>query len=114
MASMKMDQEITTEAALEIRQNTLKALAEHDVTERKVALRLSESLDATEQKVFYDRDSGIVIYSKELINHTARLKAIEIASVLLDMKPSDKHDINLNGQITVEIIRFGKEDQTPE
>lgn len=88
------DTEASSKAADIARKNTLKSLRRYGVTPGRVGKRLSEALDAKETKVFNDKDYGIV-YSAPLVAHAARLKAIEIAVCLLDMKPAEK-DINVN------------------
>ena len=92
------DQEISLKAANYARAKTLASLKRQGVTSGLVAKRLKEALNAEEIRVFNDKDVGIV-YSEPLVAHQARLKAIEIASVLLEMKPSEKHDVNLKGDL---------------
>jgi len=79
------DTEASSKAADIAREKTMKSLRRYGVTPGRVAKRLSEALDAKETKVFNDKDDGIV-YSTPLVAHAARLKAIEIAVSLLDMK----------------------------
>lgn len=81
------------------RAKTLKALARHRVTASRIAKRLAEALDAMETKATYDKEAGKWVYSDKLIAHSPRLKAIEIAVALLDMKPTEKHDLTVHGEI---------------
>jgi hypothetical protein len=92
--------ELGKQAADYARQQTLKSLKRYKVSTGRVSKRLSEALDATEVKVFHDK-GGEIIYSKPLIAHGPRLKAIEIASALLEMKPAEKHDVNVQGTLKV-------------
>lgn len=92
-----MEKDLSLQAAQIARQRTLKALKRYKVTEGRVAKRLGEALDAMETKVFHDKQTGACVYSKPLIAHGSRLKAIELATVLLDMKPAEKHDVSVNG-----------------
>lgn len=103
--------EIGAMAAQVARQKTMKALKRYRVTHGRVAKRLGESLDATEVKVFNDKEKGIV-YSKPLVAHGTRIKAIEIASTLLEMKPAEKHEVDLKQPLEITIKKFyrGKTD----
>ncbi len=52
------------------------------VTIEKLAKRLRQSLDAKETKAFIHQKTGNVVYSKRMIAHDIRLKAIRIAAEL--------------------------------
>jgi hypothetical protein len=44
-----------------------------------------------------------------LVDHGHRLEAAEIGVMLHDLKPAEKHDVSVGGDLTVNIIdRFGK------
>lgn len=109
---MKLDPMACKKANIGSREDTLRSLKRYRVTPGRVAKRLSEALDAKEVKVFNDKDAGIV-YSEPLVAHQIRIKAIEISSVLLEMRPSEKHDVSLNQPIVVEVVKFA-EDSHPQ
>jgi phage terminase small subunit len=52
------------------------------VTVKRLAKRLRQSLDAKETKAFIHQKTGNVVYSKRMIAHDIRLKAIRIAAEL--------------------------------
>jgi hypothetical protein len=81
--------EIGLKAAAKAKAKTKKSLKRHKVTEDLVAQRLKEALDAEETKVFCTKE-GDVVYSEALTAHGIRLRAIEVAAELLNMKPSKK------------------------
>ena len=56
----------------------------------RVAMRLKQGLDATEQKVFKG-DEDEIIYSKPLIAHRIRLDSAKLAAQLLEMEPAERH-----------------------
>lgn len=86
-------------AADEAREKTIKELVRYKVTPGRVAKRLAEALDAHDVRVFHDKATGEIVYSKPLVAHGVRLKAVEISTVLLEMKPAEKHDVNLTGDL---------------
>lgn len=71
----------------------MKSLKRYRVTTGRVAKRLSEALDAHEVKVFHDKTSGEIVYSKPLVAHHIRMKAVELAVSILEMKPPDRLDL---------------------
>ncbi len=52
------------------------------VTTEKLAKRLNEGMDAKETKAFIHQKTGEVVYSKRMIAHDIRLKAIRLAAEL--------------------------------
>lgn len=95
-----MDQDAFLRAFELARQKTLDSLRRHRVTYSRVGKRLSEALDAMEVKATYDKETGQWAYSNPLIAHGPRLKAIEIAAALLEMKPSERQEVTLYGEIS--------------
>ena len=98
----KSNSEIGKEAAEFARAQTQKSLKRYKVTTGRVAKRLSEALDATEVKTFHEKGGfekcddgeyryhpGQIIHSKPLVAHHIRIKAIDIATTLLEMKPNE-------------------------
>lgn len=77
-------------AAKEAMRETEKLCARAGVTKSLVLKRIREGLDAHEVKATYDKDRGRFQYSKPLIAHGIRLKAAEMASVMLNMRPPDR------------------------
>jgi len=98
---VKSDEEIGKEAAGIAREKVLKLAQEVKLTPKKVLQRISEGLDAIENKVFYDKDRGKCITSPDLIAHHIRLDSAKLGLTVLDMNPSEKHDVNINGDINM-------------
>jgi len=86
---MKTDEEIGAEAARLAHKKVLQEAKCVRLTTKKVLKRIEEGLNAYETKVFYDRRTGKCIYSKKLINYTARAKSIDQAIVVLNMAPKE-------------------------
>lgn len=105
MAKSKAD--LGKEAADYARKQVLKKAKKAGVTTDKVMLRLNEALDATETKVFNDTEDGIV-YSEPLIAHQIRLKAVDLAIVLLDLKPAEKRE--LSGSLGINPVNMSNEE----
>ena len=87
-------------AADHARQETLKILQEKGPSLQKTLLRLKQALNAKTVKVFkasnaYDR----LIYSKPLVDHAIRLKAIDILLKLYDSFPAEK--LKHEGEVTL-------------
>ena len=60
------------------------------VTTEKLAKRTNQALDAKETKPFIHQKTGKVVYSKRMIAHDIRLKAIRLAAELRgDMAPKE-------------------------
>ena len=76
----------------------------------KLILRLKQATDATEIRVFKDKDDAI-IYSKKLIAHSIRLDAVKYAFKLLDAEPSSKHEID-TGDIKINIVDYARNHDT--
>jgi isopenicillin N synthase-like dioxygenase len=91
---MNSEDEKFCQESLEIaRAETLKHCKAVKLTPRRVLKGIAEGLDAKENKVFYDRQTEKVVYSKKLINWTARQKAIDQAVSILDLTPVEKKKI---------------------
>lgn len=72
------------------RKHTLKEARVVGLTPRKALKRLSESLDAVENKVFYDKDRGRCVVGPDEVAHRIRLDAAKLTTSLLDMMPAEK------------------------
>lgn len=66
------------------------------LTPQRTLKRISESLDAKEHKVFYDKDRGRCVIGPTMIDWAARAKAIDQAIAILDIKPAEKIDLTIN------------------
>lgn len=88
------------------RKQILKQCRSVGLSSRLTIKRIKEGLDAKENKVFYDKDRGKCIVGPDMINHAARAKAIDQAISILDMKPAEKHEVDLKQPIVVEIVKF--------
>jgi hypothetical protein len=95
---MKSNEQIGAEAANIARTRILQEAGHVKLTTKKVLQRISEGLDANENKVFYDKDRGKCIISPDLIAHGVRLDAAKLGATVLDMIPSQKIDANVNHQ----------------
>jgi hypothetical protein len=94
---MKSDKEIGIEAREIARAEVLKECRRKDVNLglRRVLRKISEGLEAQENKVFYDKDRGKCIVGPDQINWSARQKAVDQAMAILDLKPAEKHDVRV-------------------
>ena len=92
MTKLEIGQKISDEY---LRSQTIKAFKKAGVTLGRVAKRISEGLDANENKVFYDKDRGKCVVGPDMINWAARQKAIDQAVAILDIKPAEKHDVTV-------------------
>jgi hypothetical protein len=77
----------------------LKQCEKVGLTTNKTLTRIAEGLDALENKIFYDKDRGKCITGPDMITWAARLKAIDQAISILDLKPPEKNE--LSGNITI-------------
>lgn len=93
MKTQSTDAELTAQAADFARKETEQLCKRAGLTKSKVFKRIKEGLDAHMVKATYDKDVGGFAYSKKLIDHGTRLKAAEMATVLLDLKPAEKKKI---------------------
>lgn len=65
------------------------------ITIPKILQRISESLDAKEQKVSYSSTEGVHVYSKEMIAWGVRQKAVDQAVALMGIAAPAKSDLNV-------------------
>ena len=75
------------EAGVIARADTLKHCKAANLTPSRFLKRISEALDATESKVFYDKDRGKCITGPAQVDHARRLEAAKIGITLHDMEP---------------------------
>jgi hypothetical protein len=81
------------------RADTLKHCKAVKLTPRRVLKVIADGLTAMENNVFYDKDRGKCIIGPDLINWKARQKAVDQAISILDMKPAEKHEVDVNGNL---------------
>lgn len=93
MKKQLTEAEMCAEAARYAMKETEKLCKKAGLTKNRVLKRIKEGLDAHMVKATYDKDVGSFVYSKALIDHGTRLKAAEMATVLLNMKPAEKRQI---------------------
>lgn len=106
-----LEEQLGQEAGREVREETARILREKGPNLEKVLLRLRQALNAKETRVFNPRgnttESGL-LYSKPLIAHGIRVKAIDLALQLHDAYPSKKHQhsgsITLNSDLLNAIL----------
>lgn len=80
-----------------LRVQTLKEAKRLGVSRRHVLTRISEGLDALENKIFYDKDRGKCVVGPNTINWTARQKAVDQAVAILQLKPAERVDVQAEG-----------------
>lgn len=90
-------QQMLNEAAQKARDEVLKTAKKKGVTLCRAMHRLKESLDAKETKVFLNKNTGVLVYSKPLIAHNIRLKAVEVALAIHDAIPKRLELTGKNG-----------------
>jgi hypothetical protein len=91
-----MDNKLTTSEVIEALVSPIaEAMSSHGITPDKLARKLSEELEAHEQKVFLS-DSRVK-YSKKLIAWKIRQEARKDAHKLLGHYPTERHDVNVSG-----------------
>ena len=73
-----------------------------DLTLTVLAVKLRETLDATEIKTAYDNVLCKWQYSDPLVAHGPRLRAVEISCKLLGAYPSEKHEHYIHGTVNLE------------
>lgn len=65
------------------------------LTMEKVAKTVANALEAKRVVVQLDNKTGQFVESSEYIDHQTRLKAVERAEVLLDLKPTERVKVGL-------------------
>ena len=107
-----MDEEqIGHDAGETARQKTVRLLQERASTKiERVLVRLGQALSAKETKFF--QHEGRVTDHRKVIAHGTRLRAVDLALQLHDVKPSEKHDLKVTGDLTVIVKKYDWEDDT--
>lgn len=92
------EEEIGLEASKIAKSMTIKAAEKNKVSLDQIMKRLADALDAKETKAFktttHNEQGGWsdeIIYSKALVAHGIRLKAVDIALRVHDAYPSERH-----------------------
>jgi len=93
------DPDKSLQDALYARKEVLRHCKAVKLTPRKALRRIADALDAKENKVFYDKDRGRCVIGPPMIDWAARAKAVDQAIAILDMKPAEKHDVAVHGEI---------------
>ena len=101
---MKSNEDIGVKAAETARKQVLKHCKSVGLSARLTLKRVREGLDALENKVFYDKDRGKCITGPDMINWTARQKAVDQSMVILELKPPEKHELDVKGDMKINII----------
>lgn len=96
MMTDETDIELLAQAERNVMAEVKKLLEDKGPSLDKVLLRLRQELSAKEIKAQYDKDDGWQ-YSKALIAHNIRLRAVQVALNLHDAMPSEKHDVTVRG-----------------
>lgn len=74
----------------EIRAETLQKLQEGKALDKAIRVLIQE-IEAFEEKVFNDK--GVIVYSKPMVSHMPRLKAIELLASMMGLKQAERVDI---------------------
>jgi hypothetical protein len=101
-----MTPEISRAACKAIQKQKNRAAAKFGITINRLFKELDAELEATEQKVFNDKESGIV-YSQPMIAWKIRQEARRDAEAHLGIKPADKSEIEHKGNVTFEVVDYG-------
>lgn len=104
----KTPEQIGREAAEVARKTVLRQAKSVGLTTRKTLKRIAEGLDATDQKVFYDSNRGKCVLGPPMVAYGARCDYAKLAVTVLDLKPSEKLDVNVNGNLP-ELLREARE-----
>ena len=94
---MEEDQEKWIKAGQEARRATIAGAAARGITIDKVLLRLKQSLNAKQTKFFIH--NGFIKETPKRTDHRTRLDAAKFIANLLDMVPSQKHDVEVGGSL---------------
>lgn len=92
---MKTDEQIGAEAAKIARRKVDAEADKTRLTTYRIFLRISEGLDAVENKVFYDKDRGKCIVGPDMVDHKRRLEAAGLGIVVRDLKPCEQQKIDV-------------------
>lgn len=87
------------------------ALNSQGITTEYLAKKLKKELEAKSQKVFKDSEDKILM-GPELVDWNVRQKARIDAHKLLGQYPAEKKDITVDGNLTVEVVKFSKDEST--
>jgi hypothetical protein len=87
----------------------IQAMDKSGITLDRLMDQLSDELQATEEKPFYDKKEKEVVYSKPLVAHDVRQRARIDAHKLRGDYPAPGLDIKSTGEHTVVIRKFGDE-----
>lgn len=114
----KENEKLGKEAGELARAETLKHCKAVKFTPRRILQRLSEGLDAKENKVFYDKDRGKCIVGPDQIAHDVRLDAAKVGISIWGMKAPDKIEMNHQGNIMAAVVNHlsgnNKQPETPK
>ena len=84
------------------------ALQGQGITPEYLAKKLKRELNAKETKVFYDRKTGEVVYSKKLVAWEIRQRARQDAHKLLGHYPATRHEVaGKDGEPITFILNMG-------
>lgn len=104
----KPPDQIGKEAAAVARSAVFKEARAVGLTVRKTLRRIAQGLDATDQKVFYDSNRGKCVLGPPLVAYGVRCDYAKLAVTVLDMKPAEKMDVNVSGNLP-EMLREARE-----
>ena len=103
---MKTNEEIGAAAAKTARKKVLVEAKAVKLTTRRVLQRISEGLDAIDNKVFYDKDRGKCITGPDMVDHGHRLEAAGMGIIIHDMKPCERKKFDMRVEGIEDIFLF--------
>jgi len=87
----------------------IQAMDKQGLTLDRLLGQLNAELEATEEKPFYDKANGKVIYSKGMTAHDVRQRARIDAHKLRGDYPAQGVNLQSTGEHTIVIRKFGDE-----
>jgi len=98
MAADSTHYPMTPQEAEEVRQRLRAALLaereEQGLTDKKLTLRLKQGLNAHSIRAQISKKTGNWSYSKQLIDNTTRLKALDMALTVYDLYPAQRRELS--------------------
>jgi len=88
----------------------IEALNHEGITPSRLAKKLNQILDAKEPKDFAFQ--GVIKDHVEYENTDAQLRAVDLSAKLLDIYPSERHQVE--GELTINVINYGHNVQKDE
>ena len=106
LMSEKEKERVGASALTSARAHIEEACRKSGLTVEKVATTVVKAMEATRVIAQLDFKNGTFVYSNEMEDHSIRLKAVERAEDLLDLRPTEKIKVGvLDGMSDADIDR---------